>query len=260
MLSMMIHITEKCSMGCPHCMEDATPDGQHMPFSVFEKAVDFVIRNNIYHAIIITGGEPTENPEFPMLMGYLIATLAKKNLRSIITVTTNGMWLLEDSENVKVAKTIVQGVNDIEVFFQVSTDTRFYPKKLDTTKRLWREPGFVLCKDCVEAVYPQGRALSNNMPYKAIGSKCFNIRALSKQLPAPTLNSIVMELGRRGKFCTPAIRIDGSIGLGESRLCPACASIYDTEQDIIRKIQEFKCDGCKFLNDTLSPLYRRFVE
>ena len=112
---MLIHITEKCSMGCPHCMDDAMPDGQHMPFSVFEKAVDFVIRNNIYHGIIITGGEPTENPEFPMLMGYLIATLAKKNLQSIITVTTNGMWLLEDSENVKVAKTMVQGVDGIEV-------------------------------------------------------------------------------------------------------------------------------------------------
>lgn len=257
---MLIHITEKCSMGCSHCMDDARIDGMHMPFDVFEKAVDFVIRNNIYHGIIITGGEPTEHPGFPMLMGYLIATLAKKNLQSIITVTTNGMWLLEDIENAKVAKTMVQGVNGVEVFFQVSTDTRYYPKKLDTTKRLWREKGFVLCTDCVEAIYPQGRALANKMEYKAIGSKCFNIRAVSKQLPAPTLNSIIMELAKHGKFCTPAIRIDGSIGLGESRLCPACASIYDTEQDIIHKIQEFRCDGCKFLNDTLPPLYRRFVE
>lgn len=257
---MLIHITEKCSMGCSHCMDDARADGKHMPLDVFEKAVDFVIRNNIYHGLVITGGEPTEHPEFPMFMGYLIASLAKKNLQSIITVTTNGMWLLENEENAKAAKTMVQGANGVEVFFQVSTDTRYYPKKLDTTKRLWREPGFVLCTDCVEAVYPQGRALSNNIPYKAIGSKCFNVRALSKQLPAPTLNSIVMELGRRGQFCTPAIRIDGSIGLGESRLWPACASIDDTEQEIMHKIQEFKCDKCRFLNDTLPPLYRRFVE
>ena len=257
---MLIHITEKCSMGCSHCMDDARADGKHMPLDIFEKAVDFVIRNNIYHGLVITGGEPTEHPEFPMFMGYLVASLAKKNLQSIITVTTNGMWLLENEENAKAAKTMVQGAHGVEVFFQVSTDTRFYPKKLDTTKRLWREPGFVLCKDCVEAVYPQGRALSNNIPYKAIGSKCFNVRALSKQLPAPTLNSILMELGRRGKFCTPAIRIDGSIGLGESRLCPACASIDDTEQEIMHKIQEFKCDKCRFLNDTLPPLYRRFVE
>ena len=257
---MLIHITEKCSMGCPHCMDDARADGKHMSFEVFEKAVDFVIRNDIYHGLIITGGEPTEHPEFLMFMNYLIVSLAKKNLQSIIAVTTNGMWLLEDSENVNAAKALIRSSRDVQLSFQVSTDTRYYPKKLDTTKRLWREPGFVLCTDCVEAIYPQGRALSNKIPYKAIGSKCFNVRALSKQLPAPTLNSIVMELGRRGKFCTPAIRVDGSIGLGESRLCPACAGIDDTEQDVIRKIQEFKCDGCKFLNDTLPPLYRRFVE
>ena len=257
---MLIHITEKCSMGCSHCMDDARADGQHMPFDIFEKAVDFVIRNNIYHGIIITGGEPTEHPMFPMLMGYLIASLAKKNLQSMITVTTNGMWLLEDSENVKVAKTMVQGTHDVKLFFQVSTDTRYYPKKLDTTKRLWREPGFVLCTDCVEAIYPQGRALTNNIPYQAKASKCFNIRALSKQLPAPTLNSLVMEMAKRGKFCTPCIRIDGSIGLGESRLCPACASIDDTEQDILHKIQQFKCDNCRFLNDKLPPVYRQFVE
>ena len=40
-------------MGCSHCMDDARADGQHMPFDIFEKAVDFVIRNNIYHGIIL---------------------------------------------------------------------------------------------------------------------------------------------------------------------------------------------------------------
>lgn len=253
---MLLKITEKCSMGCTHCMNDAKPDGEHMSIDTLEAALDFLIRNHAYQSIVVSGGEPTEHPLFPFFMGVIIMTLSKHNLKSFITITTNGFWCLD---NVAAAKEIAAATKDIVVQWQVSTDTRYYPKKLDTTKRLWREPNFVLCQDCVEFMYPQGRAKQNSFPYQAKASKCFNVRALSKQLPNPSVESIVNTLLMRGKFCTPAIRIDGGISLGESDLCPKCASIYDSSDDIIRKIKDFKCDGCYPLNENLDMKYKQFV-
>ena len=122
---------------------------------------------------------------------------------------------------------IVKGTKNVHLFWQVSTDARFYPKALPTHKRLWREEGFVLCTDCVQRVYPQGRAKDNNLPWQAKASKCFNVRAITKQMPSPSIGLIVESLLTKGFFCTPAIGIDGSIRLGESFLCPKVTSIYE---------------------------------
>lgn len=254
---MLLKITEACSMGCIHCMNDAKPDGKHMTFETFQAALDFIIRNNSYHSILISGGEPTEHPVFPMFMGYAIAALNEIKVPKVLTVITNGFWILN---NISAAKEIVAAGNEYtHVEFQVSTDTRYYPQKLDVTKRIWREEGFCLCKDCVEHMYPQGRAKTNNLPWEAKASKCFNVRAITKQLPNPTIENVVGGLFSAMKFCTPAIRIDGGISLGESDLCPKVASIYDKEEDIIQKIKDFKCDGCYPLNENLPIQFRQYV-
>ncbi len=61
------------------------------------------------------------------------------------------------------------------------------------------------------------------------------------------------------QFCTPHISIDGSIKLGESDLCPACASIYDEPKEIIRKIQAFKYNKYEHIDKNLPSLYRQFL-
>lgn len=254
---MLLKITEACSMGCTHCMNDAKPDGKHMTFETFQAVIDFIIKHRAYQHIIISGGEPTEHPVFPMFMGYAIAALNEIKEPKVLTITTNGFWILD---NISCAKELVAAGNEYTLIqFQVSTDTRYYPKKLDVTKRIWREDGFILCKDCVEYMYPQGRAKTNNFPWQAKASKCFNVRAITKQLPNPTIENVVGGLFSAMKFCTPAIRIDGGISLGESDLCPKVASIYDKEEDIIQKIKDFKCNGCYPLNENLPMMYKQFV-
>lgn len=246
-------------MGCPHCMDDCKPDGKHMTLETLEASLDFIIKNNIYHSIIVTGGEPTEHPDFLLFMKVITDTLAKHKLKSIVTVTTNGFWILENESNREAAKQMINGSSDVQVVFQVSADSRYYPKRLDVTKRIWRENGFVLCDNCIEHIYPIGRAKTNNIPWSAKASKCFNLRALTKQLPSPTLENIIWTLALKGKFCTPTIKINGDIVLGESILCPKCASIYDKPEDIIQKIKDFKCNGCNCINDKLEMRYRQFV-
>ena len=46
-------------------------------------------------------------------------------------------------------------------------------------------------------------------------------------------------------ICTPTISPSGDIKLGESRLCPPVASIYDPEDVIIEKINSFGCKKCE---------------
>ena len=59
------------------------------------------------------------------------------------------------------------------------------------------------------------------------------------------ISKMVMTMLMKGKMCVPVIAPDGSIKLGESALCPAVASIYDTEDVIIDKIKNFHCRQCK---------------
>ena len=66
---------------------------------------------------------------------------------------------------------------------------------------------------------------------------------------------IIYTLEGVNKFCTPSIKINGDISVAESDLCPSCASIYDTEADIIKKIQEYRCEKCG-LNYKLPQRYK----
>ena len=59
------------------------------------------------------------------------------------------------------------------------------------------------------------------------------------------ISKMVMTMLMKGKMCVPVIAPDGSIKLGESALCPAVASIYDTEDVIIDNIKNFHCRQCK---------------
>lgn len=280
---MLLKITEKCSLGCTHCLNRATENGKHMTFETLKQSLDFLESNDLMNYLIVTGGEPTEHPEFEKFIKYIVmrAKNYMKNLSKshnygfcFITITTNGFWCLENPE---IAKELISLSNiNVNVSFQVSTDSRFYPKPLlNTTKRLWREPGFILCDNCVESINPIGRARDNNIPYNRISSSCFNIRAITRQFydlnkdlnknlnkdknKEIKFNEVVKKLQSASKFCTPGINISGNIILGESDLCPSIGSVNLSNDKIINNILNFKCHGCDILNDKLHDFYKRLI-
>ena len=61
---MLIMITNRCTMGCSHCMSKCVPEGDDMSFSMFEEALDFSLTRMPMMPVMISGGEPTENPSF----------------------------------------------------------------------------------------------------------------------------------------------------------------------------------------------------
>lgn len=257
---MMLKITERCTMGCRHCMNDAKPDGRDMELPVLRDALRFLNAHGLGRGhLIISGGEPTEHEEFDLFMKEIIGFGEEHHCFTIVTVTTNGEAIPKDSERFEgyVRSAKEAGFN---LLFQVSADIRYYPRRIPTHKRIFRENGFVLCDPCIEQIYPQGRALENELPWKSKCSKCFNVRAIAHQLGREaTLGDIERTLMGAMKFCTPHIGVDGSIKLGESDLCPVCASIYDDMDTIMEKIRCFKCHACDHVNAQLSDLYKRLL-
>lgn len=257
---MMIKITERCTMGCTHCMNSAMPDGKDMSIDVLRDVLSFIKKHGLGRGqIVLTGGEPTEHENFEQVMQEILAFQTQHRHFTIVTVTTNGEAIQNEPERFKryVQQAKAAGFS---LIFQVSADVRYYPRRIGVHKRIFREEGFVLCDNCIEHMYPQGRALENNFPWQAKASKCFNVRAIAHQTgPSATLQDIERTLMSHMKFCTPHIAIDGSIKLGESDLCPVCASIYDDMDVIMRKIRSFKCRQCDHVNENLSDLYKKLL-
>ena len=258
---MLIKITDKCSMGCTHCLSDCKPDGKHMSFETFKKVITFHFDRAGNSPILISGGEPTEHPEFEKFIGYLLtykllSEASKLTKLPPITVTTNGRWLVSNMNFVKYLENASHTCN--EIMFQVVIDDRYYPTHVDE-EVLSSSKMIVVCHE-VPAIYPQGRALQNNIPTNRKSSNCFNVRAITKQLKPSALREIVEMQNLRGHMCTPHIDIDGNIKLGESRLCPVCSNIHKTDEEIINDIMNFQCHQCDFINNNLPPLYKQFVE
>lgn len=60
---MLFLLTQHCTMGCPHCMSDSTPEGTHASKAVIEGFIKFA-RKLDTTKVCISGGEPTSHPKF----------------------------------------------------------------------------------------------------------------------------------------------------------------------------------------------------
>ena len=246
---MMIKITAKCSMGCSHCMNSATANGKHMDFDTFKKVVEF---QNKYGGpfCMLTGGEPSEHPEFQRFLEYAVQHMPY----TFITVATNGLWMTIHPDFV--AYCMVR--YGLRILFQVSHDPQYYPIPVDLSLPVFQMQNVVVI-DKIPKIYPQGRALDNNIPWDAKGSKCFNVRAVANQVEFKSLGHIISILAVKEKICTPHIAIDGSIKLGESDLCPPCSHIDKPHDDIMQDILNFRCQKCQHVNRNLESHYRQLI-
>ena len=248
---MLISITEKCRMGCTHCMDDAKPDcDRFMTEETFRKALDFNLKYD--KSITITGGEPTEHPQFWEFMSIVADKL---QYNQVASVTTNGMNLSDD-DIPKIIK--LRDKCKGKIYYQVSSIKPYYPIFIDLDQKIFKMPDFFIARK-LEKLESRGRAAQHkNWIFNAKAPQCFNIRSTVRSLQS--LNRAIAMLRTGGKFCTPQIAYDGSIKVGESTLCPAVAHIDDTEKEIVQKISNYTCN-CKDCQELLQklPLQYRYA-
>ena len=247
---MIVDITYKCSMGCSHCMSDCKPDGQHMTLATFDKVIDFLKRYNYADHIILSGGEIFEHPHIDKIL-----TIVDCHFQHI-TLITNGDILSTDRNMYNFVDEIRRKRPKRSLMIQITNDAKYYPKVL-TQKQLYKLNKLGAYIGEVpslngQQLYPQGRALINHKDanWFTVAPKCINSRLLVNQ-GYTNFKSIIKTLISIKKLCNPIIAPDGSIKLGESALCPACAHIDDDNDTIIDKIRNFKCYQCSIAIDRL---------
>ena len=263
---MLIDLTYSCSMGCSHCISDCKADQRHIPLPVFKDTLKFLEKENVM-VWNFSGGEIFEHPEILSMLQILEEFLHSSNTRHAIALITNGRRLVQDKNIYNAVAELKKKLRKDHLIIQVTDDPRFYPTQLTTKEIYWLKkldaivegvPSDPCNKE--KCLYPQGRALVNypDAEWNTKAPKCANCRLLGG-LAGQTFTGLVKTMFANGKTCTPAIAPDGSIKIGESALCPAVASIYDSDTEIIEKIRKFNCHQCEIpwsvLKDTNPVVY-----
>lgn len=253
---MVIDLTYKCSMGCTHCMSDCNKSGEEMPINTLNDVCDFIENRKIdtIQPLIlgISGGEIFEHSQILECLDVVFKRFgSRKNIGFMLA--TNGRILSETPEYLEYIKDIKSKYSKHKVIVQVTDDDRFYPIKLTQKQRYRLEKiGAVIDtvpmdkEDRKRCLYPQGRALLNydESYWNTKAPKCVNCRLMAYQ-GINTFKDLVQTMTKGMKNCTPTISPMGEIKLGESRLCPAVATIYDSDKEIFDKIRNCKCNACQ---------------
>lgn len=253
---MLIKVTNYCSMGCSHCMEDSTVQGAHMARDVFERALDCTARldglawrEGLPPLVLLSGGECTEHPEIVALVARVIAR------GWIPLLITNGMWLADAALRASLLRPEWP-----RLFVQVTNDPRFYPAapppRVDDRR--------VTYVDALTALLPLGRLARKKGPHPvptARAPSSFNFRSLvrahgSIERAVYALRRRALE-GRSG-HCTPSICDDGRVVAGETRQCFAIGTVDSSNDALTRAAIAMRCNACGLV-DGLSLAHRAAI-
>jgi hypothetical protein len=237
---MVIQITNRCTMGCTHCMVNATPEGKDMDWKTYFQSLNKAKEWGIKF-VAFSGGEPTEHELFEEFM-----MVAIEKSFPLFVVISNGSFLL-DKEKKK---------NYLSKFqFQITNDIRYYPKRIP-----YFEHPNIFSWDIVQ------NELSNCTRVKINGlkpgftkPKCFNIRSIFKKTLNKSFKDILnIYYDTLLKFCLPVIKPDGNIIIGECDLCKPIGNIYTPDNELIENIRNFKCNNCGCF-DNMELFYRLYL-
>lgn len=239
---MLIQITNRCHMGCPHCMQDSNSRGKHMTKETFEQVLAFCEQAQP-PVVNITGGEPSEHP------GFLEMTKALLNIKSvrILTIITNGAWIEDSKIRIGIAKLVRSNKGRVKV--QVYSNEKYYHKHEWTVghSQQFRSIGCIVDFDSPIFMQDLGRA-RKNCQEEVEGSdhvpSCINSHLCAMQ--THSLTEFLWACAQAGKFCRPLIDPYGNIHMSESWLCPVVANVSDGVIEAFRKMRASRpCRGCR---------------
>jgi len=246
---MLIQITNKCHMGCPHCMQDSTPRGKNMSENVFLDVLQLCHMCNP-HIISISGGEPLEHPEWLQIAYSLLAVRSAL----FVNILTNGSWIEDTKKRFMMAKLIRESKGRIKV--QVYSHPKYYKNHTWTVEHEKQFRSIGCTPDFHSPIYMQdlGRARKNcrqEVEKSDFVPSCINSHLIAQQ--SGSLSQFLRMSMQAGKFCRPLIDPMGNIHMSESCLCQSVAHVSDGPVEIFRKMKESKpCKGCS--------LYKNFEE
>lgn len=249
---MLIQISNRCDEGCAHCLQDSGRNGKLMSMKTFIDAVRFGY-NTGWHVFLITGGEPTMNPEMENMLVWLDDMSQKFNCEFgtplSFAIATNGKWI-EDEDKRKMMYRISK-LNSY-LFTQVYTNNKWY-KDYDFIQD-WRT-AFNQIPNCYiteHTIYINdlGRARKNEAAQREVeknpySCSCLNASLVAHQIHNPKFYGVQLE--GRLRMCSPCVDYDGEVHMSESHLCPSVGNVStESYANIYERMRLFKpCMRCK---------------
>ena len=183
---MLFQITNKCFMGCPHCMDDSRPNGGRMDCDTFSNALSFAKDNGEMH-IVLSGGEPTEHPSLVEFCREINKT------HVLFSIASNGMWLGDirkewEIEEISKMKNFVGG--------QIYSNPKWYRLHEDTCRRYeesrgrWTGLKWILDTHDIRAMSDIGRAKDNDRAMAEVFSSPYHNMCLIACVTAAQVNSL----------------------------------------------------------------------
>lgn len=221
---MLIQITNKCHEGCRHCMQHSNPNGEHMDFATFKQAVKFGAFLGSF-AFIISGGEPTEHPQFSGFCMYLDKFISQNNMKAEVVIASNGTWFPDK-------KKIMERLLKLRSFagMQVYTNPKWYKSSdfiLQHKNEIEAIPGIAVETADIISMQDLGRAKTSAEAQAEVAlnkhyMSCLNGHLLFKQV---SVTHKLEGLIRPELMCKPMVDFKGEVHLSESWLCPSFGNV-----------------------------------
>lgn len=240
---MLIRITNHCVMGCSHCMiEGSGPEGEHMSREVFEDALRLSVKLGS-RILCISGGEPTEHPEFELYMGALRQLYHRFDYRFMIVVMTNGLFALDSERRAAFDRALVE----LPCHVQVTNDPRYYGRDLSLVAHLFERPGWSFTSKLPGGLMPCRRVREHQLDaehgheakkYPACTNLACNVGRMG-------LRNAIQALEFQDRACCPSINVDGTVRLGETDTCLEIGTVTDEPDELEQRINKASCNRCK---------------
>ncbi|MFT0360203.1 radical SAM protein [Bacteroides thetaiotaomicron] len=259
---MLILITKKCFEACPHCMEDASPDGKEMDMATFIQTLNYA-REIGARTLCLSGGEITTHPLW-YEMAEKACDFAKKNGMCVI-LESNGTFITNPSI-VEKLKSIMQ--NERILFMQIVSTKRLYK----SYEQVWGRakeikaisPKIHMFDTIPGPIKPLGRAKGNPLFSKEIedsktAPSCINSALVVRQ--TRSMKEMILALEIRGMICKPMIDVKGDVFMSECALCPSVGNISEGAFILYQRMKEFlpcnACEQCKNVAKSILKLLFR---
>lgn len=245
---MLIKVTNTCSEGCWHCMEDSRPNtNQHMTEDTFRKAMSLTQRvekkipPGVPMMLAFSGGECSEHPEIVSFM-----RLAESK-GFMVTMITNGRWLSNETMKKEILGREWAG----GLLIQVTHDPKFYrPEPPPFVK----DPRITYI-DSLTKLLPLGRLVASKRNRPLPNSKApasFNLRSLTR-----TMGSIEEAVGYlrgrlmvgKGTLCSPSVSFDGTVHAGDSTNCFQIGTVDSTNLELTQALIKMRCNACGLVDN-----------
>jgi hypothetical protein len=235
---MLLRITDRCHGHCSHCMiQGSSPKGEHMSMDTFNRALGFVRRTQT-KVLLVSGGEPFEHPRV-FDMAERLKQVALEDIL-FVSFASNGHFCFDDD---KMRKVEAMGIG-----VQVTCDHRYY-SKLVPRERFTSEQFFF--EDTLRTIFPCERSQASGIATNRQSPTCFNLRSATRSLGYIVGTSM---LALKGRVCTPAINIDGSVVAGEADTCHKLGTVDMSLEELHDSICNMRCNRCG-LGDNLSQMH-----